>query len=320
MPNAMAMPPSTEPTAPTNATAATGSAGPTNLTGAAAGANRNARTNSAAAVTNAMRPTTNRATPPALATTAVPPNTKQTGLAGFGKSEAWRFAFRFVRWTTYASTLIMLILIFHSKRPPVIETSPQAAARVEQKLDQVDLAVSNGQPATLHLDQTELNSYLASHLDIASNVAARPTPQSAPASGDSGTQASSGGASTAATSALAELQTPSGSSTEQIEQVRSAVKDVKVELVGDRVRAYVVFDFHGKDMSLVLEGKLGAQDGYLKFEPVSGQIGSLPIPQSTLETAVRKMMESPENREKLRLPADMSGLKIENGEVVTTYK
>jgi hypothetical protein len=102
--------------------------------------------------------------------------------------------------------------------------------------------------------------------------------------------------------------------------VRSAVKDVKVELVGDHVRAYVIFDFHGKDMSLVLEGKLGSQNGYLQFEPVSGQIGSLPIPQSTLETAVRKMMESPENREKLRLPADMSGLKIENGEVVSTYK
>jgi hypothetical protein len=69
-----------------------------------------------------------------------------------------------------------------------------------------------------------------------------------------------------------------------------------------------------------LEGKLGATDGYLRFEPIAGQIGSLPIPQSTLETAVRKMMESPENREKLKLPAEMSGLKIENGEVVASYK
>jgi hypothetical protein len=31
-------------------------------------------------------------------------------------------------------------------------------------------------------------------------------------------------------------------------------------------------------------------------------------------------MESPENREKLRLPAEMSGLKIENGEIVASYK
>jgi hypothetical protein len=243
---------------------------------------------------------------------------------GFTASTGWRFAFRFVRWTTYACTLITLILLFRTKRPPAIETSPQAAARVEQKLDQVDRAVANGQPATLHLDQTELNSYLASHLDIASNIAASQNGASGGASAGGGNAESASGRAGAGTSdasgALAELQAPQGSSSEQIEQVRSAVKDVKVELVGDHVRAYVIFDFHGKDMSLVLEGKLGSQNGYLQFEPVSGQIGSLPIPQSTLETAVRKMMESPENREKLRLPADMSGLKIENGEVVSTYK
>jgi hypothetical protein len=46
----------------------------------------------------------------------------------------------------------------------------------------------------------------------------------------------------------------------------------------------------------------------------------LPIPKATLEAAVARMMESPENREKLKLPNDMSGLKIENGEVVATYK
>jgi hypothetical protein len=95
---------------------------------------------------------------------------------------------------------------------------------------------------------------------------------------------------------------------------------VKVELVDDRVRAYVVFDFHGKDMTLQLEGRLAAANGSLRFEPVSGQLGALPIPQSTLETAVHKMMDSPENREKLRLPAEISGLKIENGELVASYQ
>ena len=102
--------------------------------------------------------------------------------------------------------------------------------------------------------------------------------------------------------------------------MRSNVKDVKVQLVDDHVRAYVVFDVHGKDMTLQLVGKLGADNGFLKFEPVSGQIGSLPIPQAVLEAAVRKMMESPENREKLKLPSDISNLKIENGEVVTQFQ
>jgi hypothetical protein len=220
------------------------------------------------------------------------------------KPSPWRFIFRIVRWSTYAVAAISLIMVFHAVPPPVIATSPQAAARVDQKVEAVEQAVSSGQPATLRLDQTELNSYLASHLDISPNA----SPSAAPATAPAANNATSG------------LPAPTGTTAEQVEQVRSSVKDVKVELIEDRVRAYVVFDFHGKDMTLQLEGKLGASNGYLQFQPVSGQIGSFPIPQSTLETAVQKMMDSAENREKFKLPAEMSGIKIENGEVVATYQ
>src|SRR5258707_3861947 len=219
------------------------------------------------------------------------------------KTSPLRLIFRIVRWTTYVAAAITLLMVFHAAPPPVVATSPQAAARVEQKFEAVEQAVASGQPATLRLDQTELNSYLASHLDIA---------PSAPAKAES--------PSPSRDNATSDLPTPSGTNAEQLEQVRSSLRDVKVELVDDRVRAYVVFDFHGKDMTLQLEGRLAATNGYLRFEPVSGQIGSLPLPQSTLETAVQKMMDSPENREKFKLPADISGLKIENVEVVASYQ
>lgn len=248
-----------------------------------------------------------------MAGSTIPPGWDRTSNPVAAKAVPWRLIFRIVRWTTYASGLITLVLVFHAAPPPVVETNPQAAARVEQKFEQVEQAVSSGQPATMRMDQTELNSYLASHLDIAANPAAAAT-ATPPSQTAQGTSAG------APEGSVPGIPTPAGTSAEQIEQVRSAVKDVKVELVEDRVRAYVVFDFHGKDMTLQLEGKLGAQDGYLQFEPVGGLIGSLPIPQSTLAAAVRRMMDSPENREKLKLPADMSGLKIENGEVVATYK
>jgi hypothetical protein len=115
---------------------------------------------------------------------------------------------------------------------------------------------------------------------------------------------------------------PSGSAPtpQDVEQMHSNVRDVKVQLIEDRVKAYIVFDVHGKDMTLQLEGRLAAQNGYLTFEPVSGQIGSLPIPQSTLESAVRRLMDSAENREKLRLPSEIADLRIVNGEVVASYK
>lgn len=210
--------------------------------------------------------------------------------------------FRTLRWTVYASALILLILVLHKTPPPPVVATQEAALSAEQKVEEARQAVSEGQPATLRMTETELNSYLASHLDLRGS---QPTaaPRDAPSSDPS--------------DATPNLEQPAP---DNVEQMRSNVKDVKVQLIDDRVRAYVVFNVHGKDMTLQLEGKLGAEDGFLHFEPVSGQIGSLPIPQGTLEAAVRKMMESPENREKLKLPSDISDLKIENGQVVAQYQ
>ena len=210
----------------------------------------------------------------------------------------WKLIFRLLRWSTYLAVVVTLILVLHKTPPPPVETNPQAAARAEEKFDDAERAVANGQSATVRVDETELNSYLSSHLELAGKEAAK---AAAPAdqSGD-----------------------PDGSAptAKDVEQMRSNVRDVKIQLIDDRVKAYVVFDVHGKDMSLQLEGRLAAQDGYLNFEPVSGQIGSFPIPQSALESAVRRLRESPENREKLKLPPQIADLRIENGEVVATYR
>jgi hypothetical protein len=215
---------------------------------------------------------------------------------------AWVWAFRCLRWSTYLAALITLILLLHKTPPPAVQSSPQAAARAEEKLQQVQESVSQGQKATLRLDESELNSYLASHLALAQSA-------SAPASPPPVTPV-----------APQTTETPGSPSATDVEQVRSSVRDVKVQMEGDHVRAYVVFDVHGKDMTLELVGRLGASDGYLKFEPISGQIGSLPIPQSTLESAVQRLMESPENRDKLKLPPDIADMRIENGELVATYQ
>lgn len=222
------------------------------------------------------------------------------------KSVPWRLIFRSIRWISYATAVVALLMVFHKAPVPLIETNPQAASRAEQKIADVEHAVTNGSSATLRMDQTELNSYLASHLDIA------------PPAGQSATPATT--SDNSAANPTAGLPTPSGTSAEQIEQVRSTVKDVKVQLIEDHVRAYVVFDFHGKDLTLQLEGRLGANNGYLRFAPTRGQLGSLPIPQSTLEAAVQRLMDSAENREKLKLPAEVSDLRIENGEIVATYR
>jgi hypothetical protein len=234
---------------------------------------------------------------------ANPPGANPVSDSNPSKISALILVFRIVRWTVYACALIVLILLLHKPAPPAVSTTPEAAARAEQKFQDVQQSVAQGQPATLRMTETELNSYLASHLVLPAN-------NNAPNSAGNAVASS-------APDAAPNSDQPT---MDDVEQMRSNVKDVKVQLVDDHVRAYVVYDVHGKDVTLQLVGKLGADNGFLRFEPVSGQIGSLPIPQATLEAAVRKMMESPENREKLKLPSDIQDLKIENGEVVAKYQ
>ncbi len=166
---------------------------------------------------------------------APPADQNEFAHASPSSASPWKRIFRIVRWTTYTLALVTLILLLHKAPPPLVETSPQAAARAEEKFERVEKAVASGQPATLRMDETELNSYLDSHLALAGHDAPNP--------------ASAGRAQGA----------PGGTSPTEVEQMRSNVRDFKVQLIDDRVKAYVVFDVHGKDMTLQLEGRLGAR-------------------------------------------------------------
>jgi hypothetical protein len=216
--------------------------------------------------------------------------------------------YRVLRWGTLFVFGLIIVLILRKSPPPNVAYDPAAPARVEQKLAAADQANAAGQPAQVEIDRTELNSFLQQNLSTANAS----VPAAAGALG-------SGGPSEAKPAGLSTNGVPDDTPA-TLEQVQSAVKDVKVDMDGDLVKAYVVFDFHGKDLSLELDGHLGSENGYLKFVPVAGKLGSLPLPQSTLDAAVEKMLESPENREKLKLPNDVSDIRIENGQAVVNYK
>lgn len=218
---------------------------------------------------------------------------------------SWPMVYRVFTALNLIALIVTLVLIFHKSPPPRVAVDPRAAASAAVKLSQAETAAQNKQPFQVTLNPTELNSYLNSNLQLADKTA-QPDAQNPAASNAAPAAASS-------TSAGSPASTPDEPT---IDDVQSAVKDVKVDMVGDLVKAYVIFDFHGKDMSLELDGHLSSENGYLQFEPVGGQIGSLPLPQSVLQSAVQKLMSSPENREKLRLPAGVNSIKIVDGQVV----
>lgn len=233
-------------------------------------------------------------------------------------TKLFKTLYQILTWTSFVGLIVVIILVLRTSPAPQIPTNPDAAASAEKKFEAADRAKAAGQPSEVALDRTELNSYLGQNLQLEGAPAASAGSAPSSASGSpAGMAAPSSSAGTAGSDPAAVL-----SSNEQptIDQVQSSVKDVKVDMEGDVVKAYVIFDFHGKDLSLELDGHLAAENGYMKFVPIAGKLGSLPLPQSTLNEAVDKLMSSPENREKLKLPADINNIQIVNGQAVVQYK
>jgi hypothetical protein len=230
--------------------------------------------------------------------------------------------YKILSWSSLAALILTIVLVLHKSPAPNVPVDPGAAARAEQKFAAADQAKAAGQPGKVALDSSELNAYLAQGLQTEAVPGGTSSPgnSTVPASGVSGAPAAAPAADGGGNAANDPSAALAAGDPRSLEDVQSTVKDVKVDMVGDLVKAYVIFDFHGKDISLELDGHLSAENGFMKFEPVSGKLGSLPLPQATLNAAVDKMMASPENRDKLRLPADISDIKIVDGKAVIQYK
>ena len=207
--------------------------------------------------------------------------------------------YRVFRWAVLIILVMALILILWTAPPPKVAVDPEAPQRLERKLRRFEADTRLGLSHPLRLDEAEVNNWMQTNLALAAQRVQQPSAGSAqPASNTD----------------------PSSSSDLTVEEAQSNVRDVKVHMAGDQITAYVLFDLHGKELSLTLEGRLSVQDGYLRLSPTRLMLGSLPIPQATVDRAVRTLFESPENRERLRLPPDIRGVSVENGELVVTWR
>jgi len=74
----------------------------------------------------------------------------------------------------------------------------------------------------------------------------------------------------------------------------------------------------GKDVWVTLAGHLGSQDGYATFVPTEFKVGDLNVPISLVNDALQKKLM--EQRDRLRLPDNVSAIKVENGELIMMQK
>ena len=198
---------------------------------------------------------------------------------------------RILPWISLTLTVGILLLILRQAPPLPIQTDPQAADRVAEKMAQLQTAVQTSQPHALTLNEAELNQWMRDNLAIASTHQAQ----------------------------QAGIPIPSGSNP-NIQEVQSALKDVRMNLMGNQLRAYAVFTLYGKEISLQLDGTITTEGGYIRLRPTAGKLGSLPIPSLTLDRVVHQLFDSPNNRDKFQLPPQIESVRIENNSLVISTR
>lgn len=211
------------------------------------------------------------------------------------RREVFRAIFRILPWVSLAAALGVIYLVFQQAPPLEIQMDPRALQRVDRKLGELQIAAQLGQPYTLSLDEAELNAWL--HAGLSS------------AQGDSPDRV---------TGHAPPMNIPEDDP--KFQEAQSAMKDLRVNLAGDTLRAYAVFDFHGRNLSLLLEGRIRVQEGYLRLEPTRGKIGSLPIPKVTLDGVVNRLFDSPESRDAFRLSPQISTVDIRHGKLFVAFR
>ena len=96
------------------------------------------------------------------------------------------------------------------------------------------------------------------------------------------------------------------------------IKDQQVNLEGDTVHGQFLTEIAGKDVWVTISGHLGDKDGYATFEPTEFKVGDLSVPVSLVNPALQKKLA--EERDRLKLPDNVGGMRVENGQLVMQGK
>ena len=209
---------------------------------------------------------------------------------------------RVISIATLLTSLTALFLVMKKPTPVAPPPVPRAvvaanAESFQNKIEQLQQAQAQGQSGTeVRLNAQEVSAAIAQAAGALSSE-----PGSGAAShGDAG---------------------PGGSSDVLSGDLGPGSPDIKnyqVNFEGDLVKGQFLTRVAGKDVWITLEGHLGSKDGYATFEPTKFKVGDLSVPVSLVNDQLQKKLL--EQRDQLKLPDSVGGLKVENGEVVVTNK
>jgi hypothetical protein len=92
------------------------------------------------------------------------------------------------------------------------------------------------------------------------------------------------------------------------------IKDQQISFDGDLIHGQFLTELAGKDVWITISGHIGEKDGYATFDPTEFKVGDLNVPVSLVNPALQKKLD--EQRDRLKLPDNVGGLKVDNGQLV----
>jgi hypothetical protein len=200
---------------------------------------------------------------------------------------------RIISVATLVTSLVALFLVL-KKPAPVAQPQPAVAAAAnaqsfQEKVQQLDQPKEAGQPpAEVRLSSNEVSAALA---QAAGQIPLAGVEQAVPG-----------------------LSSPDAA----VAPGQPEVKDYQVSFDGDVAHGQFLTHIAGKDIWVTLSGRLGSKDGYATFDPTEFKVGDLNVPVSLVNDALQKKLS--EQRDRLKLPDNVGGMKVENGELVMTQK
>jgi hypothetical protein len=195
-----------------------------------------------------------------------------------------------------------LVLAMRKPKPVAVQQPRQAmvanAQSFQEKVQQLVTPASEGN-AEVRLTAPEIAAAMA-------QSAGKIPTQTQPASGGEGTETPT------------DAQVADVAAALNGESGEPSMGEPIVTFEGDLMKGQFVSELGGKKVFITVTGHLGSKDGYATFDPTEFKVGDLNVPVSLVNDALQKKML--EQRDKLKLPDYVSGVKVENGELVVTKK
>jgi hypothetical protein len=223
---------------------------------------------------------------------------------------------RIISVATLVTSVVALVLVLKRPTPVVLQQTPaQAAANAQsfqEKIAQLDQPPESAQP-------TDFPTPVA-HPEASTPADTPPAPSVAP-SRPSAAQVHI--TSDEITAALAQASGALPAAAGQVAPGSDLgsmpnILDQQISFDGDQAHGQFLVNIAGKNVWITVSGHLGSRDGYATFEPTEFKVGDLNVPVSLVNGALQQRLA--EQHDRMKLPDNVGGIKVENGQLVLTQK